>query len=187
MSRERCLAELKQEQAAKKGDLRMIALKIEDLKTFTAQLFMGETFDYWLVREANIVTFNSFTIDGRIRQGYYSDEELEANRIEELSSWKSLRPFCYSLIKGKKLPESFQITMQLSPEENETFIRRMKPDFPAEQVAALYLNIRYENHAAACVTGTSLKIFTLDKQIEQEWDETVRRYLKKLQIPYVEA
>ncbi len=68
--------------------------------------------------------------------------------------------------------------MQLSPEENETFIRRMKPDFPAEQVAALYLNIRYENHAAACVTGTSLKIFTLDKQIEQEWDETVRRYLK---------
>ena len=47
----------------------MIALKIEDLKTFTAQLFMGETFDHWLVREANIVTFNSFTIDGRIRQG----------------------------------------------------------------------------------------------------------------------
>lgn len=59
----------------------MIALKIEDLKTFTAQLFMGETFDHWLVREANIVTFNSFTIDGRIRQGYYSDEELEKNRI----------------------------------------------------------------------------------------------------------
>ena len=54
----------------------MIALKIEDLKTFTAQLFMGETFDHWLVREANIVTFNSFTIDGRIRQGYYSDEEI---------------------------------------------------------------------------------------------------------------
>ena len=70
MSRERCFAELKQEQATKKGDLRMIALKIEDLKTITAQLFMGETFDYWLVREANIVTFNSFTIDGRIRQGY---------------------------------------------------------------------------------------------------------------------
>ena len=60
----------------------MIALKIEDLKTFTAQLFMGETFDHWLVREANIVTFNSFTIDGRIRQGYYSDEELEKNRIQ---------------------------------------------------------------------------------------------------------
>ena len=49
----------------------MIALKIEDLKSFTAQLFMGETFDGWLVREANIVTFNSFTMDGHIRQGNY--------------------------------------------------------------------------------------------------------------------
>ena len=112
---------------------------------------------------------------------------METNRIEELSSWKTLRPFCYSLIRGRKLPESFQITLQLSPEENEKFIRRVKPDLSADQVAALYLNIRYENHAAACVTGTSLKIFMLDKQIEQEWDETVRRYFKKLQIPYVEV
>lgn len=165
----------------------MIALKIEDLKTFTAQLFMGETFDHWLVREATIVTFNSFAIDGQIHRGYYSDEELEMNHVEELSSWKSLRPFCYSLIRGKRLPESFQITMQLTPEENEKFLKRVKPDFPAEQLAALYLNIRYENYILACVTGTSLKVFTLDKQIEHEWDETVRRYLKKLQIPYVEA
>ena len=165
----------------------MIALKIEDLKSFTAQLFVGETFDGWLVREASIVTFNSFTIDGHIRQGYYSEEELEANRVEEFSSWKMLRPICYSLIKGKRLPESFQITLQLSPEENEKFLRRVKPDFPVEQLAALYLNIRYENHAASCVTGTSLKVFTLDKQIEHEWDDTVRRYFKKLQIPCVEA
>ena len=51
----------------------------------------------------------------------------------------------------------------------------------------MYLNIRYENHAVSCVTGTSLKVFTLDKQIEHEWDDTVRRYFKKLQIPYVSA
>lgn len=75
----------------------MIALKIEDLKTFTAQLFMGETFDHWLVREANIVTFNSFTIDGRIRQGYYSDEELEKNRIGGAFFLESPAPFCLIL------------------------------------------------------------------------------------------
>ncbi len=165
----------------------MIALKIEDTKSFTAQLFMGETFDNWLVREATIVTFNSFHIDGRIHQGYYSEEELESNHIEELSSWKTLRPFCYQLIKGKRLPESFQITMQLTPRENEKFLQRVKPDFPSEQLAALYLNIRYDNHVLSCVTGTSLKVFTLDKQIEHEWDETVRKYFKKLQIPYLES
>ena len=56
----------------------MVALRIEDMKVFTKKLFIGETFDRFLVREASIVTFNSFTIDGRVRQGYYSEEELEA-------------------------------------------------------------------------------------------------------------
>ena len=87
----------------------MVALRIEDMKVFTKKLFIGETFDRFLVREASIVTFNSFTIDGRVRQGYYSEEELEAGKIENYSSWKTLRPFCFSLIKGSKLPESFAI------------------------------------------------------------------------------
>mgnify|MGYP000853416492 CR=1 FL=1 len=115
------------------------------------------------------------------------EEELEEIGDEGFAPWKLLRPVCFGLIKGKRLPESFQITLQLSPEENEKFLRRVKPDFPVEQLAALYLNIRYENHAVSCVTGTSLKVFTLDKQIEHEWDDTVRRYFKKLQIPYVSA
>ncbi|HIT64758.1 MAG TPA: hypothetical protein IAC37_10040, partial [Candidatus Ventrimonas merdavium] len=55
----------------------MVALKMEDLKHFTAGLFVGDVFDGWLVREVNIVTFNTFAIDGRIRQGYYSERELE--------------------------------------------------------------------------------------------------------------
>lgn len=41
----------------------MIALKIEDLKHFTGQLFAGEAFDHWQVRDVSIVTFNTFTID----------------------------------------------------------------------------------------------------------------------------
>lgn len=55
----------------------MIALKIEDMKQFTASLFLGEVFDSFLLKEAEIVTFNMFTIDGRVRHGYYSEEELE--------------------------------------------------------------------------------------------------------------
>ena len=87
----------------------MVALKIEEQKAFTAGLFIGEIFDKFLVREAEIVTYNQFTIDGKVRQGYFSEEELEENRIEEYSSWKTLKPVCYSLIKGKRLPESFRI------------------------------------------------------------------------------
>lgn len=164
----------------------MVALKMEDLKIFTAQLFVGDAFDGWLVREAAIVTFNSFTIDGRVRRGYYSEQEIEENKIGELSSWKVLKPFCFSLIKGKKLPESFQIILQLPPAEVDRFLKYAQPDFTLEQVGGLYLNIRYENNVAHCVTGTSLNVFTLSRQIELEWDEAARKFLKERKIPFTE-
>lgn len=164
----------------------MVALKMEDLKNFTVQLFVGDTFDDWLVREASIITFNAFTIDGHIRQGYYSERELEENRIEELSYWKVLKPICYSLIKGKKLPESFQITLQLKPTEVEEFLKNAQLDFTVDQINGLYMNIRYENNVIHCISGTSLNIFTLDRQIEIEWDEAARLFFKDRKIPFVE-
>ena len=91
----------------------MVALKVEDVRSFTSKLFVKEDFDRFLVKEINIITYNSFTIDGHVRQGYYTQEELEENRIEDFSSWKMLRPLCFSLIKGKKLPGSFHIVLSL--------------------------------------------------------------------------
>ena len=55
----------------------MVSLKIEDIKTFTSSLFIGSLFDEFLMREAQVVTYNSFTIDGRIRSGYYTEEEVQ--------------------------------------------------------------------------------------------------------------
>lgn len=168
------------------GGRRMISLKAEDLKDFTRRLFIGGTFDGWLVREAVIVTFNTFTVDGRIRSGYYSEEEKEAGQMEELSFWKALRPFCFSLIRGKRLPESFRITLQAASEQLRGFLSDAGLGVDAEQVGGLYLHIRYENGELRCVSGLSLRIFTLDKQIEQEWDKAVKGYFRKNRIPFTE-
>lgn len=162
----------------------MVALRIEEQKAFTSGLFIGDMFDSFLLREANIVTFNSFTIDGRVRQGYYSDEELEENQIEEFSSWKAVKPICFSLIKGKRLPESFRIVFLLSPDARERFVRRRVPGMLPEQVDGLYLNVHYENNELICVTGTALSVFTMDKTLEREWDESVKEFLKKKEIPF---
>ena len=51
----------------------MIALRAEDVRTFTSKLFVKEDFDQFLVKEIEIVTFNRFTIDGHIRQGYFGE------------------------------------------------------------------------------------------------------------------
>lgn len=165
----------------------MVALQISDIKAFTKKLFLGETFDWFLVKEATIVTFNSFTIDGAVRHGYYSDEELEAGRIEQYSAWKVLRPFCFSLIKGNKLPESFSIILRLPPDQTERFLKERCASWTPEQVGGLYLNIRYEDHVLNCITGVALNQFTMDKTLEREWDDMLRAFLKKQQIPYETA
>ena len=80
----------------------MVGLKIEDVKGFTSKLFVKEDFDLFLVKEVQIVTFNSFSIDGHIRKGYFSEEELEEIGDEGFAPWKLLRPVCFGLIKGKR-------------------------------------------------------------------------------------
>lgn len=157
----------------------MTALQIEDQKSFTSGLFVGEVFDAFLVREVHMVTFNRFAIDGRVRKGYYSDEERKENQIEEFSSWKTLKPFCFSLLKGKHLPESFRIVFMMSSEAKERFIKKRLPDMEAGMVSGLYLNVQYENNEMTVVTGISMNTFTMDKTLEREWDESVKIFLKK--------
>lgn len=162
----------------------MVALKIEDIKTCTAKLFLGEEFDSFLVREAQIVTFNSFTIDGHIRKGYYTGQELEEKQMERLSYWKVLRPFCFSLIKGKRLPERFSITLQLPERKIARFLESRVLSASAETIQALCMNIRYEEGTMSVVTATSLAFFTLDKSIDMEWDGFVQEFLKKTGIAF---
>lgn len=160
----------------------MIALRAEDVRTFTSKLFVKEDFDQFLVKEIEIVTFNRFTIDGHIRQGYFGEEELEERKIEEFSSWKMLRPICFALIKGKKLPGSFRIVLQLSPGAVEKFVKNSGLGITESQIQGLYLNIRYEEGVLYCVTGTSLYVFTLDKALETEWDRAVERFMREHDI-----
>lgn len=160
----------------------MIALQVEDIKTFTKQLLLGGTFDGFLVREAEIVTYNRFTIDGAVRQGFYTEEEAKAGRMERFSFWKTLRPFCFSLIKGSRLPERFLLVFQMTPEAVAQLLLKGGLSFTPEQVNGLYLNVRYEDQRMMLITGTSVSQFTLDKSLDREWDEAVRRFLKEHQI-----
>lgn len=163
----------------------MVALKVEDVKQFTSSLFIGGMFDDFLVREAEIVTFNTFHIDGKVRGEYYTEAETEEKHIGELSRWEALKPICFTLIKGKKLPGSFRIVFQLAPERTEAFLKERQLPVRAEQISGLYVNVRYEGRNLYCVTGTSVNFFTMDKSLENEWDDAVKRFLRENKIPYV--
>lgn len=157
----------------------MLALRVEDQKAFTSALFLGERFDSFLVREAAFVTFNRFEIDGHVRSGYYSEDERLENGMEEYSAWKQLRPFCYSLIRGKRLPETFRIVFLLPKAAKERFVLAHAPSLAPDTVGGLYLNVQYEKQELTCITGTSMTVFTTDRSLEHEWDEAVRGFLRK--------
>ena len=161
----------------------MVALKVEDIRQFTSRLFIGNLFDKFLVREADIVTFNAFHVDGRVKPGFYTEQETEEKEIGEYSTWEAIKPVCFSLIKGKRLPGSFQIVLQLGKKQVEQFLAKRQTAVRAEQVGGMYINIRYENGELFCVTGTSVNFFTMDKSLDMEWDNAVREFFKKNGIP----
>jgi hypothetical protein len=168
------------------GDYVMISVKIEDIKSFTSKLFVGEVFDHFLVKEVSVSTYNTFTIDGTIKSGYYSKEEMEEQGIGTYSTWTALKPFCFSMIKGKRLPASFRIILLMPEDETERFLSSKSIGFPKEQVKGLYVNIRYEDEKLTCITGTSVSVFTMDKALDEEWDNGLKGFLKQNQIPFEE-
>lgn len=68
----------------------MVAIKIEDVKSFTSQLFLKESFDGFLLKEAEIVTFGTVTVDGRLRRGYFLPQELEGLGDGAYGPWEAL-------------------------------------------------------------------------------------------------
>ena len=97
----------------------MRAFQCEDLKTFTRELFTRERFDSFLVREASFVTFCRFSVDGKSERDWYTEEELEEERVEDYTSWGKLRPVCFQLIRGSRTPLKFQLSFRLPPAESE--------------------------------------------------------------------
>lgn len=151
----------------------MITISISDVKAFTSDLFLTTGFDSFLLVNATIVTYNTFQIDGHIQKAFF-DTEPE----QEISSWETLRPFCFQLIKGKRTPLSFKLIFQLPPEKTADFLTEYQLDSTnVTMINGLYVNILYEKELS-CITGCSLNIFTMDKSIEHAWDSYVKSLLK---------
>lgn len=158
----------------------MTALEILDTKDFMNKLLLTPTFDHFCLIEASIATFQTVEIDGRINRDYYSSEELE--ELPPYSYWEKIRPFCLQLVKGKRTPLNFRITLSLSPNNIANVLLSSGLEFSPEQVKGLLLNLKYDGKKVTCITGTSLNIFTMDKRLEQEWDSLAEKFLKKNQI-----
>lgn len=164
----------------------MLALSVTDIKDFMNRLLLGETFDHFSLIEASIVTFNTFTIDGRLQKDFFDTDALETftENAMEYSLWQDIRPFCFSVIRGKRTPVSFKIVFRLPVKEMQALLEQAIPDFSSDAVSGLYLNLQYKNKTLLCTTGISFQSFLPDKRPEQLWDNVVSNFLHKHGISF---
>lgn len=169
------------------GDF-MIALKITNIKHFMARFLGSEDFDSFLLEEASISTYNTFLIDGHQNREFYTSEEWEDETVRpyEFSMWKTIRPICFDLIKGKHTPAAFRFVLHLIPKYTAPILQKGDCAVSPEQVKAFVLNIKYDGTVLTLVTGTAFHTFLMDKTPDALWDRSVRQFLSKKEISFEE-
>ena len=157
-------------------------IEISKIKEFTAQLFAGNAFDEYLLSEVLISTAATFTIDGHVNESFVGEDGMKSAQYREgLVPWQKIRPVCYEIIKGRKVPSRFRIVLKCPEQILDQFLTTTGTQGMKEQIGGLFININYQDQKLSCTTGTALKTFSLDKSLEGLWDE----YAKKLLAQYV--
>ena len=132
----------------------MISLTIKDTKTFMSHLLIKDTFDNMLLSEAAIVTGNTYNINGSINRSFFSDDELASLASPSYSQWSKIKPVCFGLIKGNKVPTSLKIIFLLS--EGDTSQLAGQTDINPEDINGLFINIRYSDSGLTLVTAGAI-------------------------------
>lgn len=165
----------------------MISLKVEDVKGFMSSLLVHNVFDTFLLSEMTIHTGTELYLSGKLNEAFYSTEELEQLNGRKYATWAEQKGIAFSYIKGSKLPLSIKIVFLLSERNANSILNKAGNSLNLNDVNGLFVNIRYEQGIIYVTTGTSLKIFTMDKSLERTWDEELSNFLKKNSIPCSES
>ncbi len=153
----------------------MFAFEINDRREFTSRLFIGTTFDEFLLSECVITTFATFTIDGSVQRDFFAAGDEDAPREgQHLLPWKRYRDHCRLLIRGKQPPLFFRIVLQVPS----------LPELQPEEGVSLYLNIQYRDNSIRCTTGSSIRSFTPGMTPPGESERYILRYLESQGISF---
>lgn len=166
----------------------MIALELTDIKNFMNKLLRSEVFDHFLLQEGVITTAATYTINGQITKGFYSEDEITELHLEgcRFLPFSMLRTNCFDLIKGKKTPSAFRFVFLLSPSTMEKTISAVGSSYKPADVTGMYINLKYQNQLLSLTTGIAYNIFSTDKTLEAEWDKMVMKFLKQNEIVFEE-
>lgn len=162
----------------------MVGLKVLDVKKCMNQLLATDCFDRWQLAEAKIITYVSYVIDGHLTEEYMTGEEMEAEGLQqgECVPYGRVRPLCFDMIKGKRVPKNFRFVLQFPKQEAADFVGNLQGNFTPGDVANLTMNVSFSEGGLFVTTGYTLRMFSMDKSLEQEWDLKVMELFRKMEI-----
>lgn len=158
----------------------MTALSIVNVKEFMNIFLRTNVFDSFLLSEGSITTYMTYILDGHANTDFFSpeDEAYPLVTQDEYIPFSLVRSTCFDLIKGKRTPSSFKFVFLLSNENKERTLASLHSQFSPTDISGMYLNLKYQNQQLVCTTGVSCRIFSMDKSLEQSWDDMVVRFFK---------
>ena len=150
------------------------------MNRFMGKLLKGENFDGFLLKEGFLRTSIEYRFQGQLFSEYFDTEEKE-KLAERYICWGELRPTVFELIKGKRTPLAFSFTLLLTQNATAELLARRQVNV-GEDSPSLYLQIRFEHGTGHIVTGTARNTFSLDKSMEEAWDEEIRQLMKSMEL-----
>ena len=147
----------------------MRTIEILDIKEFMQLLLQSDTFDLYDLVSGEIHTDMLYTIDGHMNHSFFSEEEQDIFAMSEHTylPWKLAKAKVFLLIKGRKIPSSMKLVLRL-PEHMITQIIRQQSTFQPDDISGIYLNILFQGQKLNVTCGISYKIFTLNKDLEDD-------------------
>ncbi|MDD3368223.1 MAG: DUF5721 family protein [Lachnospiraceae bacterium] len=162
----------------------MIAIQITNVKNCMSKLLGTDCFHDFLLEQAVIKTATTTTIEGRLNEAYFSNEEWNDPGIRsyDFQTWEDCHSLIFQLIKGKKTPVSVKITLQLKPD----LMAQVIDSISQSLLSSFFLNIRFDETGMTMITGTSYTSFTMDKSGDTSWDQWVKHFLTQKEIAFEE-
>lgn len=160
----------------------MLSLRLKSLKDATHQLFIDTSFDHFSLMEAYFTCAASFTVDGRCNQDFFEPSDMPSDIF---IPWSSVRPTCFQMIKGKRVPLSFRLVFTLSANKAAEFFSQPALADNADIDRYLFI-LHYKNQQLTLTTGTSFHRFSLDKASEKLWNQHIIHWLDSHSLTYEE-
>ena len=162
----------------------MKSWEIKDVRKFMAFLLGAETFDSFLLSEASVSASMTMDFDGRLKKGYYSDEELK-ERLETgpCIPYSDVRHIFLECIKGKNTPRSFRFVFRAPDKANHKYEADL--ELAENDIDGMFLNVSFENGKLLITAAVSEKSFSMDKSLENRWCDNVQKFLANYGIDWV--